>query len=118
MDAPRVVFEPDEPVQALLSELRRAIAQHPVATQAAFSALVAEGREFAKTSEGAAWRERLARSEWVERLQVVWDIVSMTSFVEKPTDSLPSAFVDGMARAASHTALERVLSRIFEQSAE
>ena len=56
VDAPDAPSSANALDDALLQLMRRAAAvvlKHPVAAQAAFAALVAEGRAFAKTEEGA-----------------------------------------------------------------
>jgi hypothetical protein len=98
----------------LLERLRDVLLRHPMAAQAAFASLVAEGRRFAATSEGEAWKQRLVGSELLERLEVVWRTVGMNAFVEQPTEVLPSFFLDGAIRAAARRGLEPLLAAIFD----
>ena len=38
------------------------------------------------TPAGAVWKERLAGSDLLERLRMIWDSASLTAFVEHPRD--------------------------------
>ena len=105
---------PDSDTARVLSAVRDALMRHPVAAQAAFGALAAEGRRFSKTKEGAEWLELLGKSELAARLRVIWESLGMTAFAEGSADSLPSFFVDGIIKAAADRGLEELLSRSFD----
>lgn len=107
--------EPDEELARVLEGLRDVLLRHPIAAQAAFAALVAEGRRYATTEEGLAWYERLVESELLDRVRLVWDAAGMTAFVAEPSEALPSVFVEGVVRAAASSGLEPLLSRIFDE---
>lgn len=89
-----------EPRPDPLAALRRALLRHPVAAQALFAALVAEGRAFAVTPEGADLRRRLERSDLVLRSRAVWEVVTGGAFVEDPDIVMPSTIVEAIAKAA------------------
>ena len=114
---PHVRFEAevDEELGRALEGVRNALLRHPIAAQAAFFALAAEGRRFAQTEEGAQVRERLAHSELFARLRIVWESLSMTAFDERTEAALPSFFLDGVVRAAADAGLESLLSRTFDK---
>jgi hypothetical protein len=114
MTAPFIQFSKTDDLGELLERLRDVMARHPIAVQAAFAALAAEGRSFAETAEGAAWKERLVPSELFERVRLLWKSVGLYAFVERPTELLPSAFLEGAVRAASRGGLEALLSEIFD----
>ena len=112
---PRVVVrDPDDELLSILRELQYLVLEHPVAAQAAFSALVAEGRRFASTEEGRAWKQRLADSELVRRARIVWDTTTLEQLTEDPTRALPSAYVDAIVKMAANPALEPLLTRLFQ----
>ncbi|HTQ06921.1 MAG TPA: hypothetical protein VMI54_23850 [Polyangiaceae bacterium] len=116
---PVLVFSSENDELAdVLRAAQRAIMAHPIAAQALFSALVAEGRHFGATAEGAAWRERLAASEWFERAQIVWETVSHTSLDENGRDVLPSNYIDAIVKAATIEKLEPFLSHLFQVRGE
>jgi hypothetical protein len=84
-----------------LRELQRAVIRHPLAAQAIFAALIAEGRAYATTDEGKAWRERLARSETTRRMLTTWEMASMGMLTEASGDFRPTALFEALARAAA-----------------
>jgi hypothetical protein len=113
---PTLVFdERDDELSSILNAARRAIQAHPIAAQAIFAALAAEGRRFAETPEGREWKERLAGSDLLERARLVWDTVSLTAITEDASEPLPSAYLEGVLRAAAVDALEPLLSRLFDE---
>jgi hypothetical protein len=98
---------------AVLREAQRLIVRYPVAAQAAFAAVVAEGRAYAATSEGAALRRRLVGSELVRRGRVVWEVGTLNVLEEEPATALPSKLMDALAKAATVPDLEPMLTRLF-----
>jgi len=110
---PRISLRNDEgEVVAALRAIQETVLRHPVAAQAAFAALVAEGRRFAETPEGARWKERLARSVLLHEARLVWRMATLSSLEEDPPDVLPSAYLDGLFLAASGDP-DRVMDRLF-----
>ena len=99
-----------------LRQLRDVLTRHPIAAQAAFAALAAEGRHFATTPEGQQWKERLERSELLDRVEVLWRALGMNAFVEGDGEVLPSFFLEAAMRAALRRGLEPLLSTIFDES--
>jgi hypothetical protein len=102
-------------LEGLLESVRAAVFRHPIAVQAAFAALVAEGRRYAETAEGTELLEGLLRSPSLSRLRVAWEVLTMSAFVEKPEGALPSVFVDTLMRNLKVTALEPLLARLLER---
>jgi hypothetical protein len=101
----------DPLVEQMLRLLQRAVVKHPIATQAAYSALIREGRAFGETEEGRALREQLQRSELVDRLRTVWDVVTFGMLAEVPGQVIPSVLIEAVARAAVASCFE---SRVFQ----
>jgi hypothetical protein len=93
---------PDETTDpiAVLSRAQMLLAKHPFAAQAAFSALVAEGRRFAQTEEGRALREALISSDTLYRARRVWESTTLNMLEEDPRATLPTAFLDVLVRFA------------------
>jgi hypothetical protein len=68
--AERTMFE-------LLLGARRAVLGNPAAARSLHDLLVAEGRRYAETHEGAQLRDALIASEAVENLRRIWETVSL-----------------------------------------
>jgi hypothetical protein len=116
---PRLVFgdDPDD-LGEILGQLQSIVVRYPIAAQAAFRALVAEGRAFAETEEGRELARSLADSRLVRRGRIAWDVVTARAFDDDPDVIVPSVFLDALARSAAVDALEPLLSRLFEQVSE
>jgi hypothetical protein len=70
------------------------------AAQAAYRALVREGRAFAQTEEGRRIRGRLARSELVARLRTAWELVTLGMLRDDtPPGAIPSVIVEALVQA-------------------
>jgi len=102
-------------LEELLSEVQDAVWRHPIAVQAAFAALVREGRRFAETSEGADLLAALSRSPTLARARNVWEVITLSAFEAEPEGALPSVFLDTLVRGLKVRKLEPLLSRLFER---
>jgi hypothetical protein len=102
---------PDE-VSIALRRVQLLLLKHPIAAQAAFAALVAEGRRFSRTPEGAEWAEALAGSDLVRKGRRVWDAVAMNMLEEDPDTIIPSAYLEALLSAARSADLEGLLGRL------
>jgi hypothetical protein len=80
----------------VLEIAHRALLKHPLAAQAAITALVSEGRRFAETAAGRRWHARLAGSELVRRGQELWEGSGLGLFEDDPDTVLPSALLDSL----------------------
>jgi hypothetical protein len=105
----------DEDTVRALTGLQRAIFKYPLATQAAFAALVAEGRRYATTPEGAELKRRLEYSEAAGRARMLWEVLSLNTFSEKHDGALPSLLLESLLRAIKTKHIEPLLSKIFER---
>lgn len=95
-----------------LSRLQALFIEHPLAAQAAFSALIAEGRRFAATPDGAAWKSALASSDIVRQGRQVWDALALNLLEENTSTVLPSAYLEAFFQAATSSGLDGVLKRL------
>lgn len=81
--APRLLPEPphdagaDRTTYDVLLGLRRAVLGNPAAARGLHDVLVAQGRRYAETPDGARLRDALASSQAVENLRLVWETVSL-----------------------------------------
>lgn len=107
----------DAELSRALALLQRAMFKYPMAVQAAFSALVAEGKRFATTTEGREWFERLNGARDFEQAELLWEVLSTGAFTEKHSGPLPTFFVDALADALRKRHLEPLLMRVFARKA-
>ena len=97
----------------LVHRLQRLLLMHPVACQAAFTALVAEGRRFADTDEGRGWRDRLTRSDLLRQVRLVFDLSTLGLLEEATSPTLPSSYLDALFMIAAGGDADAVLNRVF-----
>jgi hypothetical protein len=87
-------------VDQQIQQLARAIVKHPLAAQAAYRALVREGRAFAQTDEGRRVRHRLAHSELVGRLRTAWELVTFGMLRDDSAPgAIPSVVIEALVQA-------------------
>jgi hypothetical protein len=60
-------------------------------------------------------REALLRSDVFARSRMIWDVLSMSAFVESSDEVMPSVFIDALAKAAASLELEPILARVFSE---
>jgi hypothetical protein len=82
----------------LLREAQAVLVKYPIAAQAAFAALVREGRRFAATEEGRGWKSRLAGSPLVAQARTLFEGLA-GGLLNEHGGALPSAYVDALIRA-------------------
>ena len=102
----------------LVHQLQRALLMHPVASQAAFTALVAEGRRFADTEEGRHWRDRLVTSALLREVRLVFDLSTLGLLEEGAGAALPSNYLDALFMIASSGDTDLILNRVFWSGAD
>jgi hypothetical protein len=100
----------DASLQDALKQAERLLLLHPMAAQAAFSALVAQGRRFATTPEGQQLASALSASPLLAKLRRVWEATTLNMLEEQPTTVLPNMYVEAIFRAARSANLEDLLS--------
>jgi hypothetical protein len=111
---PRIELRNPAPLEVdIVHQLQRALLMHPVASQAAFAALVAEGRRFAETEEGRQWRDRLARSALLRDVRLVFDLSTLGLLEETAGATLPSSYLDALFMIASSGDTDAVLNQVF-----
>ncbi|MFE8596122.1 hypothetical protein [Archangium violaceum] len=100
----------------LLRRLQGLLLEHPLSAQAAFSALMAEGRRFAATPEGAAWKAALAGSDLVRNGRQLWDVLSLNLLEEEQSTVVPSSYLEALFRVASSPELDALIRRLRDAS--
>lgn len=104
----------DDELAGILRRAQLLLLKHPIAAQAAFAGLIAEGRRFAATPEGAEWSAALAGSELVHQGRRVWDAVSLNMLEDNPGTIIPSTYLEALLRAARAADLEGLLARLHD----
>ena len=74
----------EDELSDVLRAFQDAVFRHPIAIQGLFAALVREGREYAKTEEGATLLARLSKSPSLAKTRMVWEVLTLSAFVEEP----------------------------------
>lgn len=103
----------DDPT-VVLRRLQGVLLAHPVAAQAAFAALVAEGRRFAATATGRRWQERLVHAPLLRRARAPWDAATLWMLEEGAPEVLPSGYVDALCSIAHGPAIEELVQRLVQ----
>jgi hypothetical protein len=112
---PRVSPSPtwtEDEIIALLDGMQMMMLKYPVVSQAAFSALVREGRRFAETEVGKQWFERLKSSPLMRKLRWVWETTSLNMLEEDAEIIVPSTYLEALLRAAGTPDMEALLGRV------
>ena len=114
-DEPVIVLRAaDDELAHVLLEAQKLLLVHPIAAQSAFAALIAEGRAFAETPEGADWKVRLENSELVARVATLWENVTFNVLEEEGT-LLPTRLLDVIVMAAGIAPLDGFLARLLRK---
>ena len=85
---------PESSRTRLIRDVQSVILTHPVATQAAFRALIREGRKYLETEAGRQLGARLASSALVHDARTAWELSGGWLVDEEPESILPSAYLD------------------------
>jgi hypothetical protein len=101
-------------VYELLIKARRVVFGNPIAARQLYDLLVAEGRRYAGTTEGAELRDALAASAAVDNLRRVWETVSLNVLDGPATDDgVPDAWAELLADAVAGQGIDdAVLGRL------
>ena len=109
---------PEDDLLDTLSRAQSWILQNPLAAQAIFSALVAEGRHFASTDAGAKWARAFAESDLVRKGRLVWEATTLNLLEERAESALPTTYLEVLRRAVGAKDFEELLSRLRQGARE
>lgn len=113
------VVSRDERIDRAIQQLTRAIVKYPLAAQAAYSALVREGRAFATTDEGRQIRDQLAQSDLAARLRTGWELLTLGMLRdETPGGAIPSVLVEALVQAVFRNRFEARLHEAMVRPGE
>lgn len=117
MDLPTIELrETEQGILRVLRSIQTTLITHPVAGQAAFNALLQEGRNFAKTEEGRALKTKIERSELLHRARLIFDFSTLSMLEEDPPEIMPSAYIDVLFMLASSDRTDQILDKLFRGS--
>lgn len=102
----------DQDILDILNDAQMALLKHPTAAQAAFAALVAEGRKFAETPEGKNWLAVLSVSDFMRRARWVWETTSLNMLEEDAGTIVPSTYLEALLRAAEALSMDDLLGKV------
>src|SRR5262245_33554820 len=103
----------DEVTLRTLQSLQRVLMKHPIAFQAAYSALIAEGKKFEVTPEGRRLKAKLEGSSIVSQLRYVFDLTTFSLLERDSPDVLPSAYCDTLFMLAASERSDDLLDLLF-----
>jgi hypothetical protein len=102
----------DPQLTAAVASAHRLLLVHPVAAKSAFSALVAQGRRYARSESGQELRNKLARSPQVRKASLLWRSLSQGMLCEHEPGELPETYLDNLLRLVELPDLVAVLGQI------
>ena len=98
------------------ARVREAVLSQPAVGHAITSFLVAEGRRFATTEEGARWLGALRDAPEVERLRQIWEATTLNVFDDdQDAGGVPDAWVDLVADLASIGRVDRIVGALLPE---
>jgi hypothetical protein len=102
----------------MLTRLQLWVLQNPIAAQAVFASLVAEGRRFATTNAGARWARALAESDLIRKGRLVWEATTLNLLEEREGTVLPTTYLEVLRRAVMTRNFESLLARLRQGIAQ
>jgi hypothetical protein len=113
---PDDLSDEEQRVVALLERVRETVLSQPAAGHAITSFLVAQGRRFAETEDGARWLEALHGAPEVDRLRQIWEATTLNVFDDDDdSGGVPEAWVDLVADLASIGRVDRIVTALLPE---
>jgi hypothetical protein len=110
---PRLVIKDNDLFIKLLRDCQRFLIENPKAARTIARALVAEGRQFAQTSEGQRWKAVAAESELVKHGRIIWQAYGLDAMANEEPALTPSEWLDLIMDILNHVDLEAILSTLM-----
>ena len=108
-----VVLRDEDELLAWIREAQTWVLRHPVAAQAIYRALVAEGRRFAGTPDGRRWKAKLEASETMRRASAMWGESALNALVDSGDSIIPPSFLDAALGVAMTNGLDSLLAHFL-----
>jgi hypothetical protein len=100
----------------LLGRVRELALSQPAASKAITGFLVAEGRRFAATEDGARWFAGLRDAPEVERLRQIWEATTLNVFDDiDDREGVPDAWADLIADLAAIGNVNRIVNALLPE---
>ncbi len=109
---PRLVLRDDDVLARRLRQGQRLLESSPELACAIVQACVAEGRRFARTPEGAHWKETLSRSELMQRGHLIWRAYGLDALAEDNPELVSSDWLDLLAAQFAGADLKALLAAL------
>lgn len=97
----------------LIRQIQSFILKHPVASKAAYCALIEEGKSFATTPDGVKLAAKLERSELLHRARLLLDLPGLSALETSSDAALPSSYIDTVFMMASNSDNNEFLKALF-----
>lgn len=110
---PALDLAPADETVALISAVQRFVMTHPAASKALFAGLVAEGRAYAETADGAKVKDRLVQSDLVHQARLLLDLPGLSMLEPDDGAILPSTLVDTVFMMAANGSDAAFLDALF-----
>ncbi|MCA9621657.1 MAG: hypothetical protein KC731_21690 [Myxococcales bacterium] len=104
----------DDELLKTIVDVHRMLLSHPAASQAAFRALVEEGRRHATTEEGARTLRQLSRSPRMRSAAHLFRSLSLGMLRPDPDGALPSSYLDNLLQLVDHDRVEATFASWLE----
>lgn len=101
-----------QPLMRAVTAAHRWLLVHPMAAKSLFSALVAQGRSYARSPEGQALERSLARSPQVRSAALLWRSLSLGMLAADEPGELPETYLDNLLRAIDKPDLVALLGQL------
>lgn len=111
---PTVTLQTVDQSVDIIKQFQAIILKHPVASKAAFAALMAEGRAYARTPEGAQLLGKIERSELLHRARMLLDLPGLSALEDDRVTALPSTLLDTIFMMASNSENNEYIAALFE----
>jgi hypothetical protein len=112
---PRLVLRDDDSLAHRLRNGQRLLTSSPELASIAVQACVAEGRRFARTPEGARWKDTLSRSELMGRGRLIWKAYGLDVLLEGAPELVSSDWLDSFVAQIGSADLEALLAALMAE---
>jgi hypothetical protein len=110
---PRLTIHEDNALSQLLLNGKRLLVRYPQVVRAILQLFIAEGRHFANTAEGQAWKVALTRSEVIRGGRLIWEAYGLNAAFKPQSEVVPSAWLNLIMAALANPDLETTLSTLM-----